>query len=90
MYANDLNPDSVKYMERNVELNRIASKVHVFRMDGREFVRLLLATPGGPIMRVEQLRESPPGETSGESTMYGGNDIQSVPQLQKILICAIP
>jgi tRNA G37 N-methylase Trm5 len=71
VYANDLNPDSVYYMDKNVELNRIASKVHVFRMDGREFVRLLLATPGGPAHRMEQLRESPQGESSGESTRGG-------------------
>ena len=44
-------------MGKNVVLNRISNRVHVFNMDGREFVRLLLATPGGPIDRVEDLQQ---------------------------------
>ncbi len=53
-------------MDKNVKLNRVASKAHVFNMDGREFVRLLLATPGGPAHRVDELQAAGPG-TSGWS-----------------------
>uniref|UniRef100_A0A383WCY4 tRNA (guanine(37)-N1)-methyltransferase n=1 Tax=Tetradesmus obliquus TaxID=3088 RepID=A0A383WCY4_TETOB len=52
VYANDLNPESAKYLASNVQLNRVGGQVMPFNMDGRQFVRLLLATPGGP---VEQL-----------------------------------
>ena len=72
VYANDLNPESVHYMAKNVVLNRISSKVHVFKMDGREFVRLLLATPGGPAERLDELRQCPPGESSGSGACCRG------------------
>jgi tRNA (guanine37-N1)-methyltransferase len=49
VYANDLNPESAKYLDLNVQLNRVSHQVTPFNMDGREFVRLLLATPGGPV-----------------------------------------
>jgi tRNA (guanine37-N1)-methyltransferase len=52
VYANDLNPESAKYLALNVQLNSVSAQVLPFNMDGRQFVRLLLATPGGP---VEQL-----------------------------------
>ena len=58
-------------MAKNVILNRISSKVHVFKMDGREFVRLLLATPGGAAEKLDELRQSPPGESSGEHEQAG-------------------
>lgn len=48
VYANDLNPRSAFYMAKNVRINKVNSMVHVFNMDGREFVKLLCATPGGP------------------------------------------
>ncbi|KAF6261234.1 Met-10+ like-protein-domain-containing protein [Scenedesmus sp. NREL 46B-D3] len=49
VYANDLNPESAKYLALNVQLNRVGAQVLPFNMDGRQFVRLLLATPGGPV-----------------------------------------
>lgn len=57
VYANDLNPDSAKYLALNLQLNRVNQQVLPFRMDGRQFIRLLLATPGGP---VEQLQAQQP------------------------------
>jgi tRNA (guanine37-N1)-methyltransferase len=48
VYANDLNPSSAQYLDTNIRINRLAGRVHPFNMDGRQFVRLLLATPGGP------------------------------------------
>jgi len=38
--ANDLNPNSFKYLEQNIKLNKVSSKVTAFNMDGRSFIRL--------------------------------------------------
>ncbi|KAJ9506528.1 hypothetical protein QJQ45_005025 [Haematococcus lacustris] len=48
VYANDLNPSSARYMAANARLNHLSGSIHVFNMDGRDFVRLLCSTPGGP------------------------------------------
>ncbi len=56
-------------MEKNVALNRVASKVHVFNMDGREFVRLLLATPGGPAEDMDRLRQRSEGEDAATTSL---------------------
>ena len=53
--SNDLNPDSTKWLIENIALNKVASRVSPFCMDGRDFVRLLCATPGGPADRFEEL-----------------------------------
>ncbi|KAI5078795.1 hypothetical protein GOP47_0006466 [Adiantum capillus-veneris] len=39
VYANDLNPDSVKYLQVNTKINKVSSKVYTFNMDARDFVR---------------------------------------------------
>lgn len=38
VYANDLNPQAVDYLERNCVLNKIERKIEVFNMDGRRFI----------------------------------------------------
>jgi len=37
--ANDLNPNSFKYLEQNIKLNKVSSRVTAFNMDGRSFIR---------------------------------------------------
>jgi tRNA (guanine37-N1)-methyltransferase len=37
--ANDLNPESFKYLNENVKLNKVDARVHAFNLDGREFLR---------------------------------------------------
>ncbi|KAI9234073.1 MAG: Met-10+ like-protein-domain-containing protein [Podila humilis] len=39
VYANDLNPVSYKYMLENAKLNKIQNNLHIYNMDGREFIR---------------------------------------------------
>ncbi len=41
MFANDLNPDSFEYLQRNIKLNRVQGKVQASNMDGRAFLRRL-------------------------------------------------
>ncbi|KAF9928698.1 tRNA(m(1)G37)methyltransferase [Linnemannia zychae] len=39
VYANDLNPTSYKYMLENKDLNKIKDNLHIYNLDGREFIR---------------------------------------------------
>lgn len=43
VFANDLNPNAVEYLERNIVLNRLERKVEVFNMDGRRFIIAMFA-----------------------------------------------
>ncbi|XP_057972522.1 tRNA (guanine(37)-N1)-methyltransferase 1 [Malania oleifera] len=38
VYANDLNPQAVDFLERNSVLNKVERKIKVFNMDGRRFI----------------------------------------------------
>ncbi|XP_060118852.1 tRNA (guanine(37)-N1)-methyltransferase [Heteronotia binoei] len=38
VFANDLNPDSYKWLQHNCKLNKVDQKVQVFNMDGRDFL----------------------------------------------------
>ncbi|KAM4664432.1 tRNA (guanine(37)-N(1))-methyltransferase [Discoglossus pictus] len=39
VYANDLNPESYKWLLHNCKLNKVDKKVQAFNKDGREFIR---------------------------------------------------
>ncbi|KAG9143750.1 hypothetical protein Leryth_026126 [Lithospermum erythrorhizon] len=41
VYANDLNPYAVEYLERNCVLNKLERKIEVYNMDGRRFISTL-------------------------------------------------
>ncbi|KAL6974355.1 tRNA (guanine(37)-N(1))-methyltransferase [Sarracenia purpurea var. burkii] len=43
VYANDLNPDSVRYLEINAEINKVNHLVRIYNMDARKFIRQLMA-----------------------------------------------
>ncbi|XP_015578856.2 tRNA (guanine(37)-N1)-methyltransferase 1 isoform X1 [Ricinus communis] len=44
VYANDLNPCAVDYLERNSVLNKLERKVKVFNMDGRRFIDAMFSS----------------------------------------------
>ncbi|GLT77239.1 hypothetical protein SLA2020_488440 [Shorea laevis] len=44
VYANDLNPYAVDYLERNCVLNRLERKIEVFNMDGRRLIKAMFAS----------------------------------------------
>ncbi|XP_074302126.1 tRNA (guanine(37)-N(1))-methyltransferase 1-like isoform X1 [Silene latifolia] len=43
VYANDLNPNAVDYLERNCVLNKLGSKIKVYNMDGRRFIETVFS-----------------------------------------------
>ncbi|KAK6134525.1 hypothetical protein DH2020_031759 [Rehmannia glutinosa] len=44
VYANDLNPCAVEYLERNCVLNKLERKIEVYNMDGRRFIETVFAS----------------------------------------------
>lgn len=40
--ANDLNPEGVEFLKKNINLNKVEERVMPFNMDAREFVRMLV------------------------------------------------
>ncbi|XP_038686258.1 tRNA (guanine(37)-N1)-methyltransferase 1 isoform X2 [Tripterygium wilfordii] len=44
VYANDLNPYAVDYLERNSILNKVERRIKVFNMDGRRFIHAMFAS----------------------------------------------
>lgn len=45
VYANDLNPDSVKYLRINAKINKVEDCVNTYNMDARNFIAQLMAIP---------------------------------------------
>ncbi|XP_030549952.1 tRNA (guanine(37)-N1)-methyltransferase 1 isoform X2 [Rhodamnia argentea] len=45
VYANDLNPDSVKYLKINGQLNKVDDLVHTFNLDARKFISQMMSLP---------------------------------------------
>jgi tRNA (guanine37-N1)-methyltransferase len=46
VFANDLNPDSYKWLVRNVQLNKVVANVQCFNMDAREFITKIFSEGG--------------------------------------------
>ncbi|CAM0872674.1 unnamed protein product [Alopecurus aequalis] len=44
VYANDLNPTAVEFLERNIVLNKLERKIEVFNMDARRFVSAIYSS----------------------------------------------
>ncbi|CAA0815930.1 tRNA (guanine(37)-N1)-methyltransferase 2 [Striga hermonthica] len=44
VYANDLNPSAVEYLERNCFFNKVERKIEVFNMDGRRFIETVFSS----------------------------------------------
>ncbi|XP_062379363.1 tRNA (guanine(37)-N1)-methyltransferase [Sardina pilchardus] len=55
--ANDLNPESHRWLKHNCQLNKVSSKVTTFNLDGREFIR-------GPV------RERLPGLLASDARVH--------------------
>lgn len=42
VYGNDLNPESVKYLEINAKQNKVIKRVHIYNKDARDFIKELV------------------------------------------------
>jgi len=47
VYANDLNPESFKYLTLNAKNNKVEKLVHLHNLDGREFLRKMFTSDDG-------------------------------------------
>ncbi|XP_059318300.1 tRNA (guanine(37)-N1)-methyltransferase 2 isoform X1 [Lycium ferocissimum] len=45
VYANDLNPDSIRYLKINAEINKVDHLIFPYNMDARKFISQLIAVP---------------------------------------------
>ncbi|KAG6382564.1 hypothetical protein SASPL_157764 [Salvia splendens] len=45
VYANDLNPDSVHYLNINAQTNKVSDLVRAYNLDGRKFISSLMEVP---------------------------------------------
>ncbi|XP_021725997.1 tRNA (guanine(37)-N1)-methyltransferase 1-like isoform X1 [Chenopodium quinoa] len=52
VYANDLNPYAVDYLERNTVLNKLERKIKVYNMDGRRFIEAIFLSETHPVTQV--------------------------------------
>ncbi|KAL6549516.1 hypothetical protein OROHE_008633 [Orobanche hederae] len=49
VYANDLNPDSIKYLKINAEINKVSNLVRAYNLDAREFISTLIQAPSSEV-----------------------------------------
>lgn len=47
VYANDLNPHAVEFMEQNSVVNKLEKRIEVFNMDGRRFIKAMFSSDKG-------------------------------------------
>ncbi|KNA25658.1 hypothetical protein SOVF_004600 [Spinacia oleracea] len=52
VYANDLNPYAVDYLERNTVLNKLERKIKVYNMDGRRFIEAIFSSESHSVTQV--------------------------------------
>ncbi|KAF3780406.1 tRNA guanine-37-N1-methyltransferase 2 [Nymphaea thermarum] len=64
VYANDLNPTSVDYLQMNAVLNQVGSHIHVYNMDARIFMRHLVS----PAYKEDADKDAAVGVADGAST----------------------
>ncbi|KAH9620160.1 hypothetical protein KSS87_022554 [Heliosperma pusillum] len=76
VYGNDLNPDSIRYLKINAEINKVGNRVFAYNMDAREFISHLMTVP---TLKKNDSCRTPPNASDGSSrTSNGGvNDENS-------------
>ncbi|KAJ3249392.1 tRNA(m(1)G37)methyltransferase [Chytriomyces hyalinus] len=65
VFANDLNPESYKWLESNVKDNKLGHLVRAYNMDGRDFVRQSLVDLNLPDIQAEMAALVPSAPSRG-------------------------
>ncbi|KAL5722639.1 tRNA (guanine(37)-N(1))-methyltransferase [Ranunculus cassubicifolius] len=81
VYANDLNPDSVRYLKINAEVNKVEDFVKPYNMDARAFMSHLMEVPeimenecNFPVKKDNLLLSESPIVNVNDSPSIGSND----------------
>lgn len=80
VYANDLNPDSIRFLKINAKINKVDDLVHAYNMDARKFISQLMAAPSSNLesndcRKIEssgELNTPTPGEMKVEERSVTG------------------
>lgn len=72
VFANDLNPTSVKYLKLNSQINKVGDRVKAFNMDARDFMRKLVTEEEGIV------GESTPPTSIDESIVHDACNLSTV------------
>ncbi|CAL4886838.1 unnamed protein product [Urochloa decumbens] len=83
VYANDLNPDSVRYLRTNAKVNKVEDYIFTYNMDARVFMQNVMSVPGSETRSDSQVAadECYPkeGVPANENSSSNGNH-NDVPQ----------
>ncbi|XP_071925646.1 tRNA (guanine(37)-N(1))-methyltransferase 2-like isoform X2 [Coffea arabica] len=71
VYANDLNPDSIRFLKINARINKVDDLVHAYNMDARKFIAQLMTVP---LSSLES--DNHKFESSGEDMTSGEGQIK--------------
>lgn len=63
VYANDLNPDSVRYLKINAKINKIEDRLRAFNLDARKFISELMVIAATNISTKAEVTIKKTGET---------------------------
>ncbi|KAE8651523.1 hypothetical protein Csa_019510 [Cucumis sativus] len=87
VYANDLNPDSIRYLKVNAEINKVSGRVHVYNLDARKFISQLMIVPPNEsnsesVTSILKACEKGIGGTNQESPLANGMPTVQVQEVQ--------
>lgn len=74
VYANDLNPDSIRYLKINAEINKVSDLVCAYNLDARKFISSLI--------KVTSSEGSPKSDKAKQNTSEEGNMHHSLAKLE--------
>jgi len=75
VYANDLNPESYRWLRENAAVNKVNDKLKAYMLDGREVIKLAagrkLPPPAVPLVRVKgDMKEQQEGGGEGGNELF--------------------
>ncbi|CAI9100280.1 OLC1v1037244C1 [Oldenlandia corymbosa var. corymbosa] len=83
VYANDLNPDSIRYLKINARGNKVDDLVHAYNMDARKFISQLMTGPSSNLEFEESKSELSVEQCTSADGQLMANDKSEVKQVPK-------